>query len=115
MPGLNKDRKRNKTIAFRVSPEEAAQIEARINLSGMPKGQYFIESLLHNKIIVRFGKYESDILGFELQHLRRKIADVLSENDNQQLVEVLTKCKLLLAELCSLLATRNGYEHYEKQ
>jgi len=115
MPGLSKDRKRNKTIAFRVSPEEAAQIEARINVSGMPKGQYFIESVLHNKIIVRFGKYESDILGFELQRLRGKIGDMFSGNDNQELIEVLEECKLLLSELCSLLLARNGYEQYENQ
>ena len=115
MPGLDKDRKRNRTISFRMSPEEAAQLEARINVCSVPKGQYFIESLLHNKIIVWFGKYESDILGFELQRLRGKIDDMLLENDNQQLIYALEDCKLLLTELCSLLTAKNGYEPYNKQ
>lgn len=73
MSGLDKNRRRNKTISFRMSPEEVAQLDARIAVCGMPKGEYFIESLLRNKISIRVGKYESDILGIELLRLRREI------------------------------------------
>ncbi len=33
----NKNRWRNKTVAFRVSPEEDEQIEAAVRLSGLTK------------------------------------------------------------------------------
>ena len=33
----NKNRWRNKTVAFRVSPEEDAQIETAVRLSGLTK------------------------------------------------------------------------------
>ena len=43
MSGLDKDRKRNQTIAFRMTPEERQELEARIKVTGKPKGIYFIE------------------------------------------------------------------------
>lgn len=70
MSGLDKDRLRNKTISFRVSPDERQRLEARIKVSGMPKGQYFIQSLLYQKIEVIAGKYQSDRLSLELRRLR---------------------------------------------
>ena len=36
---------RNKTVAFRVSPEEDAQIEAAVRLSGLTKQDYIIRRL----------------------------------------------------------------------
>ena len=36
----NKNRWRNKTVAFRVSPEEDEQIEAAVRLSGLTKQDY---------------------------------------------------------------------------
>ena len=60
MSGLDKDRKRNQTIAFRMTPEERQELEARIKVTGKPKGIYFIESLLHQEIKIAVGKYQSD-------------------------------------------------------
>lgn len=37
MSGLDKDRKRNQTIAFRMTPEERQELEARIKVTGKPK------------------------------------------------------------------------------
>ena len=36
----NKNRWRNKTVAFRVSPEEDEQIETAVRLSGLTKQDY---------------------------------------------------------------------------
>nr|WP_296010221.1 hypothetical protein [uncultured Blautia sp.] len=36
MSGLDKDRKRNQTICFRMTPEEHRELEARITVSGLP-------------------------------------------------------------------------------
>ena len=42
----NKNRWRNKTVAFRVSPEEDAQIETAVRLSGLTKQDYITRRLL---------------------------------------------------------------------
>ena len=43
---------RNKTVAFRVSPEEDEQIEAAVRLSGLTKQDYIIKRLQENDIVV---------------------------------------------------------------
>ncbi len=48
-----KGRLRNKTIAFRVSPEEAKQIEFAISLTGLQKQEYLIARSLNRDISVR--------------------------------------------------------------
>ena len=40
------NRWRNKTVAFRVSPEEDAQIETAVKLTGLTKQDYIIRRLL---------------------------------------------------------------------
>ena len=52
MPGLNKNRKRPKTIAFHVSNEEKIAIETRINVSGLQKSEFYIASCLDKKLEV---------------------------------------------------------------
>ena len=48
----NHNRWRNKTVAFRVSPEEDAQIETFVKLSGLTKQEYIIRRLTDREIIV---------------------------------------------------------------
>lgn len=43
---------RNKTVAFRVSPEEDAQIEIAVRLSGLTKQDYIIKRLQGYEIVV---------------------------------------------------------------
>lgn len=43
---------RNKTVAFRVSPEEDAQIEAAVRLSGLTKQDYIIRRLQEKEVVV---------------------------------------------------------------
>ena len=52
MSEKDKNRFRSSIISFRVSPEERLQIEARIKVCGIPKGEYFINSL-RNKLFER--------------------------------------------------------------
>lgn len=44
---------RSKTIAFRVSPEEDAQIEVAVQLSGLTKQDYITAKLLDRSVIVQ--------------------------------------------------------------
>ena len=48
----NKNRWRNKTVAFRVSPEEDEQIEAAVRLSGLTKQDYITRRLLCREVVV---------------------------------------------------------------
>lgn len=101
MSGLDKNRKRNQTIFFRMTPEERRQLQARITASGLPKGVYIINSTLHQKIEITLGKYESDRLSIELKKLREKI-DNTPIRKNQ--VELLEECKALLEQVMKITA-----------
>lgn len=44
---------RNKTVAFRVSPEEDAQLECFVQLSGLTKQDYITRRLLCQDVVVQ--------------------------------------------------------------
>ena len=83
MPGLKKNRKRPNTIAFHVSSEEKVAIEARINVSGLPKSEFYIGSCLDKKLEVIGGKFESDRLSVQLENMNvflRNAENVYNKN-----------------------------------
>ena len=47
------NRWRNKTVAFRVSPEEDREIETAVRLSGLTKQDYITRRLLCRDVVVR--------------------------------------------------------------
>ena len=49
----NCNRWRNKTVAFRVSPEENKQIEMAVRLSGLTKQDYITRRLLCQDVVVQ--------------------------------------------------------------
>ena len=69
------NRWRNKTVAFRVSPEEDAQIETAVRLTGLTKQDYIIRRLLNRDVVVqgnpRVYKALRDQLAAVLGELRR--------------------------------------------
>ena len=71
----NHNRWRNKTVAFRVSPEEDAQIETAVRLTGLTKQDYIIRRLLNRDVVVqgnpRVYKALRDQLAAILDELRR--------------------------------------------
>lgn len=66
------NRWRNKTIAFRVSPEEDKQIETYVRLSGLTKQDYITRRLTHKDIVVQGNPRV-------FKALRNQLADVLTE------------------------------------
>ena len=66
------NRWRNKTIAFRVSPEENEQIERYVKLSGLTKQDYITRRLTHKDVVVQGNPRV-------FKALRNQLADVLSE------------------------------------
>ena len=69
------NRWRNKTVAFRVSPEENKQIDAAVRLSGLTKQDYITRRLLDRAVVVqgnpRVYKALRDQLAAVLGKLRR--------------------------------------------
>ncbi|RGQ36210.1 hypothetical protein DWY99_11790 [[Clostridium] leptum] len=66
------NRWRNKTVAFRVSPEEDKQIETYVQLSGLTKQDYITRRLTHKDIVVQGNPRV-------FKALRNQLADVLAE------------------------------------
>lgn len=71
----NHNRWRNKTVAFRVSPEEDRQIETFVKLSGLTKQDYITRRLICKDVVVqgnpRVYKALRDQLAAVLDELRR--------------------------------------------
>jgi electron transfer flavoprotein alpha/beta subunit len=44
---------RNKTVAFRISPEEDEQLETAVRLSGLTKQDYIIRRLQDRSVVVQ--------------------------------------------------------------
>ncbi len=51
-PKNEKNRQRNIGVNFRMTPMEKAELDRRIELSGIGKQNYFIRSLLYQKLVV---------------------------------------------------------------
>ena len=66
------NRWRSKTVAFRVSPEEDAQIERYVQLSGLTKQDYINRRLTHKDVMVQGNPRV-------FKALRNQLADVLDE------------------------------------
>ena len=75
MSSKNRDehkRWRNRTVAFRVSPEEDAQIERYVQLSGLTKQDYITRRLTHKDVMVQGNPRV-------FKALRNQLAEVLLE------------------------------------
>ena len=66
------NRWRNKTVAFRVSSEEDAQIERYVQLSGLTKQDYITRRLTHRAVVVQGNPRV-------FKALRSQLAEVLLE------------------------------------
>lgn len=96
MSCLNKDRKRSEIVNFRVTPIERQQIEARIKVLGLPKGEYFIKTFMQQPIKIIAGQYQSNRLSLELARLSNQLASIES---NEEIDILLQECKTFLNEL----------------
>ena len=96
MSGLDKDRKRNQTVCFRMTPEERRELEARITVSGLPKGKYFIQSVLHQEVKIAVGKYQSDRLSLEIRLLWERLDHLETEEMVLRIIKKFIKVELIL-------------------
>jgi len=85
----HKGRWRNKTVAFRVSQEEAEQLDVLSKLSGLTKQDYLIHRVLDKEITVNANPRV-------FKALRNQLANILTElqrleavsNDNEELLDI---------------------------
>ena len=101
MARRNENRVRSKTVSFYVTPLEHTELMARIKVSGMSKGEYFIQSLLHQRIEIYVGKYQSDRLALELKKLREALETVTDIDD---ISDTIIECHALLNQLQEVTA-----------
>ena len=96
MSAKNRDehnRWRNKTVAFRVSPEEDKQIEIYVRLSGLTKQDYITRRLTHRDIVVqgnpRVFKALRNQLAAVLQELQRSESGSEVDDELLDVVEMI--------------------------
>ena len=88
------NRLRNRTIGFRVSPEEWDLLDRTIKLSGLNKQDYIIANCLHKEITVQPNPRVAVSLKKELKHLTEALQ--IREDLSPELQELLqTSVKML--------------------
>ena len=101
----NHNRWRNKTVAFRVSPEEDMQIETFVKLSGLTKQDYITRRLTGKDVVVqgnpRVYKARRDQLAAVLDELRRIEAGGI----NDELLDVIE----MIAAIMDGMKEENAY------
>lgn len=89
------NRWRNKTVAFRVSPEEDRQIETFVKLSGLTKQDYITRRLLCQDVVVqgnpRVYKALRDQLAAVLDELRRLEAGETPDSDLLETIRMIAR------------------------
>lgn len=102
MSERNNDRNgrwRNKTIAFRMSEEEAAQLDMLVSISGLTKQDYITSKLLNREVRA----IPSSRIQLNLQSTMRQLLDKLSSTDQAALTqEVQESIVTLISVLASL-------------
>ena len=90
----NHNRWRNKTVAFRVSPEENKQIETFVRLSGLTKQDYITRRLLCRDVIVqgnpRVYKALRNELATVLDELKRVEAGIGVDDELLDVIEFIS-------------------------
>lgn len=89
----NRGRWRNKTVAFRVSEEEAKQIDECVRLSGLTKQDYIVRRLMCRDIVVQGNPRVYKALKNQMAELYeelKRIERFSEENEEQPLVNLKT-------------------------
>lgn len=79
-------------MSFRVSNEEKIAIETRINVSGLPKSDFYIGSCLGNNLEIIGGKFGSDRLSVQLENMNVFLRNAeLIYDKNQKIIKDYTE------------------------
>lgn len=94
------NRWRNKTVAFRVSPEEDKQIETYVRLSGLTKQDYITRRLTHKDIVVQGNPRVFKALKTELATVLTELKRIEAGNGvDEELLNVIELIAVILGGL----------------
>ena len=69
----NKNRWRNKTVAFRMTPEEAKKLDSYVRISGLQKQEYLIHRALQEEVTVRASPRTFKMLRNEMESVLKEL------------------------------------------
>lgn len=87
MPGLNKNRKRNMTIAFRVTPEENELVTLLAKTANMTKQNYIMSKLTDTEIVVHPSTRTYKALKEEMAKVYAELSRIRSASDMSEELE----------------------------
>ena len=93
------NRLRNRSITFRLTPEEEVRIRERINVLGIPMQEFFLNAFTDTKIDFVWGMFESERLAIEIRNLRM----ALEEIDPNEMIDDVLRCRICLEEIEDIL------------
>ena len=96
-----KKRKRSVIVNFRVTPEEKKLLDNRIELSGMQRQDYFIQSCLYQKIITYGNIRTFDVMRKKVVEINKHL-NLISKSEELDL-EVLESLRMILEMLDGLV------------
>lgn len=103
MSAKNRDehnRWRNKTVAFRMSPEEAKLLDEFVKLSGLNKQDYLISRVLQREVVVQGNPRVYKALRNEIIDLTNQLKNINQVDD--EFLSVLTQSLTILSDMNNL-------------
>ena len=94
----NKNRLRNKIVAFRMSPEEAEQLDIKVKLSGLTKQEYLIRRSLQQDIVVVGNPKMYKALKSELAKILEELQRIQWDCVSDELLDVIRLISSMLNE-----------------
>jgi hypothetical protein len=96
----NCNRWRNKTVAFRVSPEESERIDKAVRLSGLTKQDYITRRLLCQDVVVQGNPRVYKTLRNELAAVLAELQRIEAGEDvNVELIDTIELIAVILGGL----------------
>lgn len=96
----NKNRWRNITVGFRVSPEENELINKAVALSGLPKQEYCYRRCLNLDVVVQGNSRVYKALKMELATVLKELQRIEAGNHvNEELLDVIELIAVILGGL----------------
>lgn len=97
-------RKRNMIMNFRVSAQEKELIEKRIALSGLSKSEFFIQSCMYQKILVKGNVRTFDEMKKQLAVIKKHLSEVEAAENLE--LEVLESLRMIAEILVSFYGNK---------
>ncbi|MGN1051667.1 MAG: plasmid mobilization protein [Acutalibacteraceae bacterium] len=100
MSAKNRDehnRWRNKTVAFRMSPEEAKLLDEFVKLSGLNKQDYLINRVLQREVVVQGNPRVYKALRNELMDLTNQLKNI--NQLDEEFLSILKQSLTILSDM----------------